>query len=102
MHRRFPAESGPVNAAADYAFAPSERPMFPGSPYSPAQPMRRRLLYLATGMIIAIFLLTAPVSGVLAEVSTGSLSNLAGLFDPISLLNGPGCRVSLFGCIRSA
>jgi ABC-2 type transport system permease protein len=42
----------------------------------------------ATGMIIAIFLLTAPVSGVLAEVSTGSLSNLAGLFDPISLLGG--------------
>jgi ABC-2 type transport system permease protein len=42
----------------------------------------------ATGMIIAVFLLTAPVSGVLAEVSTGSLSSLAGLFDPISLLNG--------------
>jgi ABC-2 type transport system permease protein len=42
----------------------------------------------ATGLIIAIFLLTAPISGVVATVSSGATSNLAGLFDPISLLNG--------------
>jgi ABC-2 type transport system permease protein len=42
----------------------------------------------ATGMIIAVFLLTAPISGVLQSVGSGSLATLAGLFDPISLLNG--------------
>jgi ABC-2 type transport system permease protein len=42
----------------------------------------------ATGMIIAVFLLTSPISGVLAQISSGSLANLAGLFDPVSLLNG--------------
>jgi ABC-2 type transport system permease protein len=42
----------------------------------------------ATGMIIAVFLLTAPVSGVLGVVGSGSLASLAGLFDPVSLLNG--------------
>jgi ABC-2 type transport system permease protein len=42
----------------------------------------------ATGMIIAVFLLTAPVSGVLSVVGSGALARLAGLFDPISLLNG--------------
>jgi ABC-2 type transport system permease protein len=42
----------------------------------------------ATGMIIAVFLLTAPVSGVLSVVGSGALAQLAGVFDPISLLNG--------------
>jgi ABC-2 type transport system permease protein len=42
----------------------------------------------ATGMIIAVFLLAAPVSGVVRTLDTGSLGQLAGLFDPVSLLNG--------------
>ena len=42
----------------------------------------------ATGMIIALFLLTEPITGVLSKIGTGSLSDLAGLFNPSSLLNG--------------
>jgi ABC-2 type transport system permease protein len=41
-----------------------------------------------TGMIIGVFLLTAPVSGVVSELGDGALANLAGLFDPVSLVNG--------------
>jgi ABC-2 type transport system permease protein len=43
----------------------------------------------ATGMIIAAFLLTAPVSAALREMdSGGTLGYLAGMLDPVSLLNG--------------
>ncbi|MEU4745254.1 hypothetical protein AB0G02_32990 [Actinosynnema sp. NPDC023658] len=42
----------------------------------------------ATGMIIGVFLLTAPISGFLREVDSGALGRLAGLLDPASLLNG--------------
>jgi ABC-2 type transport system permease protein len=42
----------------------------------------------ATGMIMAVFLLTAPVSGSLRALGDGSLSQLSGLLDPVSLLNG--------------
>ncbi len=41
-----------------------------------------------TGMIIGVFLLTAPVSGVVRELDHGTLGHLAGLFDPVSLVNG--------------
>lgn len=42
----------------------------------------------ATGLIIAVFLLTSPISGLLGEIGSGPLRDLAGLFDPVSLLNG--------------
>ncbi|MGW5053614.1 hypothetical protein [Actinokineospora sp. NPDC004072] len=42
----------------------------------------------ATGMIIGVFLLTAPVSAVLRALAPGSVGDLAGLLDPTSLLNG--------------
>lgn len=42
----------------------------------------------ATGLIIAAFLLTAPVSGALREVDQGALGQLAGVLDPVSLLAG--------------
>lgn len=42
----------------------------------------------ATGMIIGVFLLTAPISGVLRELDSGTVGLLAGLLDPNSLLNG--------------
>lgn len=42
----------------------------------------------ASGMIIAVFLLTAPVSGALRAFSSGTLGQLAGLIDPSVLLNG--------------
>jgi ABC-2 type transport system permease protein len=42
----------------------------------------------ATGVIIALFLLTEPISGVLGAKGTGSIADLAGLFNPVSMLNG--------------
>jgi ABC-2 type transport system permease protein len=42
----------------------------------------------ATGMIIAVFLLTAPVSAAMQSFGNGALSDLGGLLDPSSLLNG--------------
>ncbi|HEX2131446.1 MAG TPA: hypothetical protein VHH15_07775 [Actinophytocola sp.] len=42
----------------------------------------------ATGMIIGVTLLTAPVSGVLQALGDGAGRQLAGLIDPVSLLNG--------------
>jgi ABC-2 type transport system permease protein len=42
----------------------------------------------ATGMIIGVFLLTAPVSGALIAVSDGAGSQLAGLINPANLVNG--------------
>ncbi|MBB5803078.1 ABC-2 type transport system permease protein [Saccharothrix ecbatanensis] len=42
----------------------------------------------ATGMIIGVFLLTAPISAVLSELGSGTVGRLAGLLDPTSLLNG--------------
>lgn len=42
----------------------------------------------ATGLIIAVFLLSAPVSGALQSFSTGDAAYLAGLINPVNLLNG--------------
>jgi ABC-2 type transport system permease protein len=42
----------------------------------------------ASGMIIAVFLLTGPVSGALQAFSSGTLGQLAGLINPAVLLNG--------------
>jgi ABC-2 type transport system permease protein len=41
-----------------------------------------------TGLIIGVFLITAPVSGVLRKLDSGTLGRLAGLLDPVSLVNG--------------
>ena len=66
-----------MNAASDYAFAPSERPMFPGSPYSPAHTMRRRLLYLATGMTIGM---SSTFPNALSSVNIGTIAGSTGLY----------------------
>ncbi|HEX9336387.1 MAG TPA: hypothetical protein VF892_10900 [Pseudonocardiaceae bacterium] len=42
----------------------------------------------ATGMIIAVFLLTTPIAAVLGAIGSGSVAQLAGLFNPVSLLAG--------------
>lgn len=42
----------------------------------------------ATGMIIAVSLLSAPISGALSEFASGDLAYLAGLLNPVNLLNG--------------
>lgn len=42
----------------------------------------------ATGAIIGLFLITAPIASLLAALDTGALSRLAGIIDPVTLLNG--------------
>jgi ABC-2 type transport system permease protein len=42
----------------------------------------------ATGMVIALFLLTEPISGVLGVIGSPTVAGLAGLLNPVSLLNG--------------
>jgi ABC-2 type transport system permease protein len=42
----------------------------------------------ATGMIIAVSLLTAPISGALTEFGRGDAAYLAGLINPVNLVNG--------------
>ena len=73
----FAAESGPVSAAPEYAFAPSERPTSPGSPYSPAHPTGRRLLYLATGVTIGI---SSTFANALTSVNIGTIAGSMGLY----------------------
>lgn len=58
----------------------------------------------ASGMIIALFLLTTPISGALQAFSEGTLENIAGMLDPSSLLNGidqwlfgPGIGIAQIG-----
>lgn len=41
-----------------------------------------------TGLIIGVFLVLAPVSGMLRSLDDGALGRLAGLLDPVSIVNG--------------
>nr|WP_042197227.1 hypothetical protein [Kibdelosporangium sp. MJ126-NF4]CEL22826.1 Possible integral membrane protein [Kibdelosporangium sp. MJ126-NF4]CTQ89966.1 Possible integral membrane protein [Kibdelosporangium sp. MJ126-NF4] len=58
----------------------------------------------ATGLIIAVFLISAPISGALQSFSTGDAAYLAGLINPVNLLNGvdewlfgTGSKITLIG-----
>lgn len=42
----------------------------------------------ATGLVIAVFLLTDPISGLLAVTGSGAVTQLAGLFSPVNLPDG--------------
>jgi ABC-2 type transport system permease protein len=41
-----------------------------------------------TGLIVGVFLVLAPVSGMLRSLDDGALGRIAGLLDPVSLVNG--------------
>lgn len=41
-----------------------------------------------TGLIIGVFLILAPVSGTLRSLDDGALGRLAGILDPVSVVNG--------------
>ena len=42
------------SAVSPYPFAPEERPLFPGSPYSPPHPLPRRIAYAAVGVLTGV------------------------------------------------
>jgi hypothetical protein len=51
--------------------------MFPGSPYSPAHTTRRRLLYLAIGVILGI---SSTFANALSSVNVGTIAGSMGLY----------------------
>lgn len=54
----------------------------------------------ATGIIIAVFLLTSPVSAALRALDPEGAGQLAGLLDPVSLLNGVDKWIFGFGLVN--
>ncbi|MBB3695160.1 MFS transporter [Sphingomonas sp. BK580] len=62
----------PAAAPVSYSFAPSERPLFLGSPYTPPHPLGRRVAYA----LIAV--LTGITSNIVNSMITVNLPNLAG------------------------
>ncbi|WP_213982743.1 MFS transporter [Sphingomonas sp. dw_22] len=59
-------------SAAEYRFGPTEQPMFPGSPYSPAHHPWRKLAYVGVALLVG---LSASLGNALVTVN---LQNIAG------------------------
>jgi hypothetical protein len=60
-----------------YQFAPEERPLFPGSPFSPSHPIPRRLAYGAIGVVVAS---ATTFTNALINVNVPSLSGPLGVY----------------------
>lgn len=60
-----------------HRFRPEERPLFAGSPFSPAHPVGRRVGYLAVGTFLSI---ASTFGNALTTVNTGSIAGLLGLY----------------------
>lgn len=60
-----------------YRYAPAERPLFAGSPFTPAHSRRRRLLYLVTGAIVSI---GSTFPNALTTVNVATISGSLGLY----------------------
>jgi MFS family permease len=60
-----------------YPFAPAERPLFPGSPYSPAHPLHRRIGYMAVALICGI---ASSLGNGLVTVNLPNLAGTMGLY----------------------
>lgn len=58
--------------APDYVFQPHERPMMPGSPATPAHPVRRRWAYFGVGSFVGL------TGGLGNALVTANLSNIQG------------------------
>jgi len=77
-----------------YEFAPEERPLFPGSPYSPQHPRLRRLGYAAIAVVMAI---AATLGNALVSVNLPNLSGALGVYvAQASLL--PAAYVAMNAC----
>lgn len=61
----------------EYTFRQEERPTFPGSPFSPAHPLRHRLGYAAIALLVAI---TASLGNALVTVNINNLSGALGVY----------------------
>ncbi|OAN59916.1 hypothetical protein [Sphingomonas sp. TDK1] len=63
--------------SGEHAFRAEERPLFPGSPFSPPHPAERRLGYFAIGMVLAV---TSTFGNALTTVNAGNVAGPLGLF----------------------
>lgn len=63
--------------SVDHPFRPEERPMFAGSPFSPAHPGARRLGYFAIGLFLGA---TSTFGNALTTVNTGVIAGPLGLY----------------------
>lgn len=64
-------------APSPYDYAPEERPLFPGSPYSPMHTGRRRIAYLLVAVMMA---LTATLGNALVTVNLPNLTGALGVY----------------------
>ena len=84
----------PSPPATPYEFAPEERPLFPGSPYSPAHPSHHRLAYVGIAVLMA---LTASLGNALVTVNLPNLAGALGVYTvEASLL--PAAYVAMNAC----
>ncbi|MGI4960037.1 MAG: MFS transporter [Janthinobacterium lividum] len=60
-----------------YRYAPAERPLFAGSPFTPVHSGHRRLIYLITGVIVSI---SSTFPNALTTVNVGTISGSLGLY----------------------
>ncbi len=63
-------------AASEYQFAPSERPLFPGSPFAPHHSWQRRVSYAVVGLLLGS---ASTFTNALVNVNVGSLAGSLGL-----------------------
>jgi hypothetical protein len=68
---------GKMSATGSYQFLPEERPAFPGSPFTPAHPLKRRLAYGAVGICVGI---AATFGNALINVNVANLSGSLGFY----------------------
>lgn len=68
-----------VRAAAqpEYIFQPSERPMMPGSPATPAHPLRRRFAYFGIGAFVGV---TGGLGNALVSANIQNIQGSLGLY----------------------
>lgn len=59
----------------EYHFAPTERPLIPGAPYSPVHPAWRRAVYMAVALVAGI---TATLGNALVNVNITSIAGSLG------------------------
>ncbi|HWU55305.1 MAG TPA: hypothetical protein VN175_07375 [Rhizomicrobium sp.] len=66
-----------MGAAGQYQFAPEERPLIPGGPFTPSHPLPRRLGYGAIGIVIGI---ATTFPNALINVNVPNLSGPLGVY----------------------
>jgi len=63
-------------SASEYQFAPSERPLFPGSPFAPHHSWQQRVSYAVWGLLLGS---ASTFTNALVNVNVGSLAGSLGL-----------------------